>query len=428
MIGYVMQSVRKWTGLSGPESQEESTEDCGLFDFITDTGAFRNLCTTLLPEIVNVIPQTLNALGHSLEKESAKDQTKDLSDLLQRLNIDKWSETFSTWLTISKTVQSESPLFLSQHLNQAVSTFLKKIDFVDLKDFLKQTAQDINALSENINAVLWDYPAKMVLLCSLIPLAGNTACLIARNTLKHFNVVPPDVLADITISLIKELDVQQFSQFLDEAAELVRKFHTGSALIGEPGSDALSQQVNRIFDTLTSTIDKKTMFKAKQAIWKMKTSFHDARMTAISKDPEQLANAIHLWFNRQNNQINTITQLAEVLDHLPDDILSKTIGNHIQEMDLTEGAETINIIVQLILRLNELEPDALHSSLFQWLGALDMDALGDMADQVAPHVMENLTPIIQRVAQPFIHAFCDAMEKDASFGLALKRFQNEVIA
>jgi hypothetical protein len=428
MIDYFMQSIRKFTGMTVQESQRETSEEKGLFEYILDTGTFRHLCTTVVPDLLNVVPQTLNALGQSLQKESDSDQTKDLSDLIQRLNIHKWVETFSTWLEISHTVQSENPHFLSQHLGRAVETFLMKIDFAVFKDVLKQSAEDMNALSENINSVLWNYPAKMVLLCSIIPLAGNTACLIARNTLKHFNAVPPDALTDIIISLIKEINIEQFSDLINESAELIRKIHTGSALIGEPGYDALTQQLNRIFGVLSSTLDKETLKKARQAIWKIKTAFRDARMDAITNDPEQLADTIHQWFVHHQQTMKNLNYFAEIVDNLPDELLSETIGNHIQDMDLSEGAETINIIVRQIFRLNKIDPEGFQTALFQWIDALDMNDLESLAEQLSPQAMEQVAPIIQRIGPPVINAFCDAMEKNEAFNMALHRLKNEIFA
>ena len=45
----------------------------------------------------------------------------------------------------------------------------------------------------------------------------------------------PDLLADIVISFLKELDGAAVAELGNELTEIVRKIHTGSALLGEPG-------------------------------------------------------------------------------------------------------------------------------------------------------------------------------------------------
>ena len=410
------------------QSQKDTPEERGIFEYITDTDAFRHFYTILIPELLNVVPQTLNTIGQSIQKESASDQTNNLSELFQRVDMVKWAETISTWVSISNTVQSEKPNFLSQHLSPAVDALLTQIDFADLKDSFKQAAEDISVLSEKVNTVLWNYPAKMVLICSLIPLAGNTAFLIAKNTLKHFNAVPPDALADIMVSLIKEVNIDQLSTLIDEFTELVRKIHTGSALIGEPGYDAISQQISRIVDKLTSSLDKETLHKAKQSIRTIKTAIREARINAIKNDPELLSNTVHQYFDQMNQEMKNMAVVAEAIDDLPDAILSETIGNHIKDMDLTEGAEIINTVIQQIIRLNIMDPEGMQTSLFQWIDTVDIDLLETIAKQMVPQVLEHLMPIIQKISPPLINAFCDAMDKDESLELAIQRLKDEVFA
>ena len=427
MFGYLTQSIISWTGNSDNLSQDDTRQNSSIFESIADTVTFKKIYTAVVPELFNLVPQTLNVLGQNLEKRSPQDQAKYLSAFLKRLDIDKWADTIQTWLSISNKVNAFEKEFITQNFDQKIRSFIEKIDFADFKDFLQQTASDVNALSENVNNVLWDYPAKMVLLCSIIPLAGNTICLISKNALKHFNAVPPDALADIVISLIKELDIQVIARFLNESCELIRKLHTGSALIGEPGSDAFSQQVNRIFNTLTTNLDEKTVFKAKQAIQKIKNIFFEAYFNSITRDENQFANEIHLWFDKQNQKTKNLRQISEALDESPDDFISNTIGKQIKEIDITESTEVINIFLQLIERLNELQPETIQTVVLQWLNQLDIDSMETIVNELSPDIMKAMAPIIQNLAPPIINAFCESMEDNEQFTLAINRLKDRII-
>jgi hypothetical protein len=429
MIGNAIQSIRQWTGLFNEKEKDQSECDTySLFEKIADTDSFRHVCSTLIPELFNTFPRAVNAIGQSFAKETALQQISVLSDLIQRLDFDKWAETIQTWILLSHSVETENNQFLTQNLRPAINAFLSKIDFSDLKDMLTQTSSDIYALSEVLNSMLWKYPAKMVLLCSIIPLAGNTTCMVARNTLKHFNDVPPDVLADILISIIKEFDTNIFAQMIDELAELARKIHTGAALIGEPGADALAQQIRRMYEKLIENVNTNNVFKAKQAIEQIKNSIWNVWFDRLSADADRCSQAIHLWFDHKNLAIRHASQIFSMLDNIPDEQLAEFIGNQMHDLEMTEVAEIINQIVQMILRLEQVAPDALHSVLFQWIESLDEMAIETMNEQLAEPLITALSPIIQKIVPHLIHSFCDTIDTDEQLMSALKRFSEKYIA
>jgi hypothetical protein len=267
----------------------------------------------------------------------------------------------------------------------------------------------------------------MVLLCSIVPLAGNTSCMVARNTFKHFNHVPPDILADILISIIKEFDMKFFAQMLDESAELARKIHTGAALIGEPGADALSQQIRIMFEKLTENVNANNVFKAKQAIEHIKNSIWHAWFDNLSENEDKLSQTIHLWFEKKNQAIRQTCQITSVLDNIPDKHLSEIIGNQMHDLEMTEVAEIINQTIQLILRLEQIAPDALHSVLFQWMDSLDIEAIETMNEQLVAPLVSALAPVIQNIVPHLIHSFCDTIDTDEQLSSALKRFTEQYI-
>jgi hypothetical protein len=97
-----------------------------------------------------------------------------------------------------------------------------------------------------INEELWRYPAKVVCILSMLPTLSNTALKGLRETAAPLNRMAPDLLADVVISLIRNVDAKEISGIVNELAELVRKIHTGSALIGEPGKPALPELFEKI--------------------------------------------------------------------------------------------------------------------------------------------------------------------------------------
>ena len=82
-----------------------------------------------------------------------------------------------------------------------------------------------------LNQGIWKHPAKMVCLFSLAPPVLKIVSGSWGICLNRLNQLPPDLIADIALVLLKEVDGAVLAGLINETMEVARKFHTGSALI-----------------------------------------------------------------------------------------------------------------------------------------------------------------------------------------------------
>ena len=116
-----------------------------------------------------------------------------------------------------------------------------EIDFGEIKETVDGSAENITALAGMINEEMWQYPAKMVCLLSLLPALGNIVSAPSVKTIGPINNLAPDLLTDVILSLVRDIDGKSIGMLVNELCELVRKIHTGSALIGDTGKPCPSR-------------------------------------------------------------------------------------------------------------------------------------------------------------------------------------------
>ena len=89
----------------------------------------------------------------------------------------------------------------------------------------------------------------------------------------------------MVISFLKEMDVEPIANVFNQLTEIFRKIHTGSALLGEPGSPQLPKVLSQMIDQIIGRTDPITYWKAKIALAETRAAFGQAVSEAIASQP-----------------------------------------------------------------------------------------------------------------------------------------------
>ena len=152
----------------------------------------------------------------------------------------------------------------AESLRPIVRELVEKIDFGEIKEAADFHQENIAAAVMMINEELWRYPAKVICLLSLVPAVVNMGVSTAKESLVPINKLAPDLLADVVFSLVDNIDGKNIGRLINELAELVRKIHTGSTLLGEPGKPQLPYTLSRLTGETMSTVDINLLLKVRK--------------------------------------------------------------------------------------------------------------------------------------------------------------------
>jgi len=383
-----------------------------------------------IPIPVNFFVRTIQSMGNRIEKLTNSDKEKLIGNVLARFDFPTAGQGFSTWIRIVNMIHEQNPTFYSDHLYDAIHHLIDKIDFGEVKEFFDGAADDYLALVKRLNDVMWEYPAKVVILFSYAPSLFNIATSIVHYTIQKFNRVSPDLAADIILSIVKEIKISQVSNLINECTELLRKLHTGSALLGEAGHPAITNEINKIYFEILQNIDSSTLKKAIQAINEFKEAIDNAKTSALESQPELALVGIKNHFEIHNMAIRSLVRKAMLMESLPNDDVVQSLINGFSDLSITELAEVINIGLMMIQDIHDQKPDLFQHVISQMMNSLDWDQVQDVSEWLMKDIGYAMAPLITKGLPHFIQGFYQAVQSEdnglSDFIATIKPLLNEM--
>ncbi len=286
--------------------------------------------------------------------------------------------------------------------------FIEAVDFGELKEALDRSSVRSGPYIQMINEELWRYPAKVVCILSMLPTLSNTALRGVRETAVPLNRMAPDLLADVVISLIRNVDAKEISGIINESAELVRKVHTGSALIGEPGRPALPELFEKISIEVTESIDIDLYLNAAIMLGEIRGQLDNAISGAVNSNPELIKEKLGREFRKTASSAASVERTLDAAERgLSDNELEALISGGLAEIDFQELAYTVSRFCELINRIYEINPDIIKGLLSQFFSSLDSFEAAETVGLLAGDIAESVKPAAPVLLPPILKGFGD---------------------
>lgn len=394
--------------ISGPGNGSGKNEIQLLFE---DHIFLTNLAEQM-PELVSILLDALCACGRKLETLPVDEKTRMLADLLAGADQGRTGALLTSGARMLNDIHNNDPEFLANTLGPGIERWLESTDFGEFKESVENFSIDILALVEKANDAFWQYPAKMVLLFSFMPNLINLVAGSLKISIEKLNAVPPDLLTDIVISLLNEINGDALAGTLDELTEVLRKIHTGSALLGEPGSPQLPKTLFTKIDEIVSQIDPETLWKAGIALAEIKASFQQALSEAVSSRPE------HFRLNQikkpelYNIRVREKNRQLSLWDNVDDEEFVDIFGSRLNAYDAQEIGELLNNLLRLLNRLGEEKPDIEAGLVRNIVNAVDEDELALAARRFFSDAGEEIKPLARAVVPGLVEWVCGVLSPD----------------
>lgn len=396
---------------SGEESIETLFEDPDFLDALVE----------LMTGLFTGIEDLLIAGAQTLEQMSPDDKKKIVTEKISCLVNGKTGDMVTNCARVINDIQQRDPEFLSRVLAPGIGKWVASVDFGELKEAVDGSTQGVVSLVETANQAMWQYPAKVILCLSLLPSLAN---ILGRSSLVSVNQleeIPPDLLTDIVISLAREFDVSVIIGLTNALAEIGRKLHTGSALLGDAGAPQLPKLFSEKLEEIIAGTDPVLFWKARIAIAEIKTSFDHAMADAVHQNPEHFKQAMLKQpelINIRREEINRKLLQFETMD---DGEFGELWTESLAAYDAQETAEILNNFLKMINRLWDQNPEALVNMVSRFSSALDDDALAETTQHVLNDAGGSFRPVARSVVPGLVTWVChvlkpedDAYEEDAA--------------
>lgn len=380
-----------------------------LTELMSDA-TFTSSAARFLPTAMTVLVDSLNALTAHLETAPNQEKERFLSELVEGLSQSRIGDSLSVVLKTLNKSYEENPLYLSEKLGPALVTWMEGFDFGEVRDFLDLSAEDMKSLVGVVVETLWKYPSKLVLALSFIADAVNSASYATAEFLAMTNKISPDLLTDVVFSIFRTVNGKSVGNLLNQVSELVRKLHTGSALLGESGTTQLPMDLTRFLEDLLSVLDGELMWKAKVAFEEEKEIVTKVFYQVMKENPERLERRMIRYSSLKNAQIRTLLHHMSVMTKLPEKAVADAAETGLSAVETQDIAEVVNLFFLFINKISFLKPSLLPGLVTQFVDALDLYEVNDGLEQLVGTVGEALIPLERVILPKLVKHVCRALE------------------
>ena len=301
-----------------------------------------------------------------------------------------------------------NPVFFAERIGPALRSCIEAIDFGELKEFADLSADDVAAIAREASRALWEYPAKAVCLFAVIPAIINAILDVGREVLAPLNEMPPDLLADVLVSLGKEIDAAKAGALANEVFELVRKVQTGSVLIGEKGSPQIAAALERKAEELMGALDVAALIKARLCVAEMKESASAVATGLIEKDRRIAEDDFQSRFRRVAARLRRAERIADAWERVfSDNELAAALEKGLGEIDAQLAGALAGRICERLNATRRVSPDAARNLLSQATAALDPETIGETARWLSEDITEALAPLAGAVVPPLLRGVAE---------------------
>jgi hypothetical protein len=329
----------------------------------------------VMPEMVDRLFATLQAAVDKTATLAPEEKQKHLDALGASLAAGQAGRLFTRALQSLHDLHQTHPTALADAIAPAIRSWVEHTDFGALRDLADTMQPEARALAGEINALLWQYPSKLVLSLSFLPDLLNLAVIFLQETLRRFNQAAPDLVADIALSLVRSVDGRSLGAVLNELTALIRKIHTGSALIGDPGRPGFQDDMQQMMTAIVGELDSHGYWSARIALQEDKEIVVRSLSEALADRPEVVSEGLRTYAARKNPGLRAGRLRLEALEQISDDALRQVLDDGLSDLDLQAWSDSVNLACGLVNRVTALKPELIPYLAQQLSASLDVDEI-----------------------------------------------------
>lgn len=391
-------------------SREKETGDAPVFSALLKDPSFIPAVSRYVPSIVNGIMRCIGDVMAEINARPIEEKSDILRGLLSGIDSEKAGELCTGLGRVINSVHEGDPVFFAETLRESVRGLVAGIDFGELKELAEGSREDISALVGMINEELWKFPAKVLCLFSLIPAAVNILVSSAAAAIAPVNKLAPDILADVMLSLAGEVGGENVGKLINEVSELVRKLHTGSALIGDQGRPKLPETVSFLAGNVLGSVDTELLLKAWNCVDDISEQLGGSAAVLLEKNPGLAREMVRRRFRQAGAVVRKWNRKIDTLETtFSDDEIAGELERAIAEIDPQQCADSVNRICAILNRVHEAKPGLLKNAMTQAVQSLDEYETGETFRRITGDIVGSLKPVAPEVMPAVVRGFADLL-------------------
>jgi hypothetical protein len=368
-----------------------------------------------LPGLINNLLNASTAVSEGVALLPPEEKARVLADVVEKVDPALAGKLLTSVVCFINEAQAADAVGMTERLRPGFRVWAGSVDFAELKTAVDSMAENTAAFAGMLNEEMWQYPTKMVCLFSMLPAAVNATVQGLTASLEPMNRLAPDLLADVLLSLLRDVKAEEVGRLVNAACEVFRKAHTGSVLIGENGKPQIPADLSALVGDVLRSVDIELLLKARALLADTQESTRNALLALLEEQPALVREMVAARFRRQASGFRRMARVTDVLERtLTDDEIAAAVSNGLGEIDAQELADTLNRLLATANRARDASPDALRAVLAQVIGGLDEREVGEAVRWGIADLVAALKPVAHEVLPPVIKGLADLLASEAS--------------
>ena len=165
-------------------------------------------------------------------------------------------------------------------------------------------------------------------------------------------------------------------------------------------------------DEVVSQSDATIFWKGRIALAEIKAAFDEAPANAELKNPEYARLGMTRRPELFNIRMRTANKKMPLLESFDDDTLETIMAQRLSSYDVQEMAELLNTFLRHANRLWEQKPGVCTDFVSQFVNAVDVDELAEIAGNLFGGMRDDLRPVARSVVPGLVQWICDALQPE----------------
>ncbi|MEW5733456.1 MAG: hypothetical protein AB1921_01305 [Thermodesulfobacteriota bacterium] len=393
----VRKELNKSDWPSAMPNVSQALKDPGLLQFLTKA----------IPDLAKQANSMLDGVTAAFEKLEPDEQKKLAEELLKNLDMGKIGRFLNRVVASANTLSGLDPDFWADRLGPQFQELLDSLDFGGVRVLAERAGTDLPRLAGLFMDSLFARPAKLVISGSLLPVLVNVVLDLVLEIVRRVNTLAPDIVADVVLTLQREMNGRSVGALINQGAELIRKLHTGSALLGEPGKPALAQSLSNQMEAMIREIDGPLFLKARSFLIAGLDTLDKVTKDTLRRNNDHLMMHLSLGAARRNFAHRSTLRSLSMLADMPDDRLGPALTHAASTWNAHDVAEIVNIFCQLMNRAREHSPEAVGAIISEALSSLDEREVTKTLSWLYEEYGQEARPLARAVFPTLIMGICD---------------------
>ncbi|HQN20575.1 MAG TPA: hypothetical protein PKV86_15595, partial [Syntrophobacteraceae bacterium] len=229
----------------------------------------------------------------------------------------------------------------------------------------------------------------------------------------------PDLLADLILSIIRDVNGTNAANLTNTVFELIRRVHTGSLLIGKGGKPLLQTYLTGFLRDYYTAMDPELARKARICLAEDQETIANAKADALDANSRMVLSLLSSLGKVTSCKVRGKSRKWRILEDVEKAGFNAAVSESVSDLDTHEVAGLINTACSVLDRVHDAKPDVVSNLVGGIVDSIDSEQVRRISKWLIPDLVEALRPLAPIVLPELIKGFNELVTPEEGAAISL---------